>query len=92
MIFSEHLNTDQTVLDGKNLENYCMIEYKFDLTTNYPQTANISCTLVGNKIVDHSDVVGALPAVLLQLHLHSQLNTWLQWIGQRQLQDESRNI
>ena len=25
------------------------------------QTSNISCTLVGNKFVDHSDVVGALP-------------------------------
>ena len=29
---------------------------------------------------------------LLQLHLHSQLNTWLQWFGQRQLQDETRNF
>ena len=27
----------------------------------YHQTSNISHTLVGNKIVDHSDVVGALP-------------------------------
>ena len=27
-----------------------------------------------------------------QLHLHSQLNTWLQWIGPRQLRDETRNI
>ena len=27
-----------------------------------------------------------------QLHLNSQLNTWLQWIDQRQLQDETRNI
>ena len=26
----------------------------------YHKTANISCTLVVNKIVDHSDVVGAL--------------------------------
>ena len=25
----------------------------------YRQTSTISCTLVGNKIVDHSDVVGA---------------------------------
>ena len=31
-------------------------------------------------------------SALLQLHLHSQLNTWLQWIRQRQLQDETRNI
>ena len=27
---------------------------------NYCQISNIRCTLVGNKIVDHSDVVGAL--------------------------------
>ena len=31
-------------------------------------------------------------SVLLQLHLHSQLHTWLQWIERRQLQDETRNI
>ena len=31
-------------------------------------------------------------SALLQLHLHSQLNTWLQWIVQRQLQDETKNI
>ena len=30
-------------------------------------------------------------SALLKLHLHSQLNTWLQWIEQRQLQDETRN-
>ena len=28
---------------------------------NYCQVSNISRTLVGNKIVDHSDVVGASP-------------------------------
>ena len=28
----------------------------------YRQTSNISRTLAGNKIVDHSDVVGASPA------------------------------
>ena len=27
----------------------------------YNKTYNISCTLVGNKIVDNSDVVGASP-------------------------------
>ena len=27
--------------------------------------------------------------MLLQLHLHSRLNTWFQWIAQRQLQDET---
>ena len=46
------------------------------------QTSNISGTLVGNEIVDHLDV----------LHLQSQLNTCLQWSGQRLRQDETRNI
>ena len=27
----------------------------------YHKTSNISCTLLGNNIVDHSDVVGASP-------------------------------
>ena len=31
------------------------------LTLNYHQVSNISYTLVGNKIVGHSDVVGASP-------------------------------
>ena len=44
------------------------------------ETSNMkSHTLVGSKIVDHSDVVG--------LHIHSRLNTWLQWIGQKQVLD-----
>ena len=30
--------------------------------------------------------------ILLQLYLDSRLDTWLQWIEQRQLQDETRNI
>ena len=29
------------------------------LNSKYPETSNISPALVGNKIVDHSDVVGA---------------------------------
>ena len=64
------------------------IWYSFSL--KYPQTSNISCTL-GNEIVDHSDVVGAL-AVGAALTTSSSLDTWFQWIGQRQLQDETRNI
>ena len=59
---------------------------------NYSKTSNISCILVGSKIFDYSDVVGASPVALLQLHLHFRLNTWLQWIGQRQLQDEMRTF
>ena len=31
-------------------------------------------------------------SALLQVHLHSQLNTWFQWIGQRPLQVKMRNI
>ena len=32
-----------------------------NLNTHYRQFSNIRRTLVGNKIVDHSDVVGASP-------------------------------
>ena len=44
--------------------------------------------------LDHSDAVGVVPlgTAPATVHLHSRLNTWLQWIGQRQLQDEMRNI
>ena len=34
----------------------CLLHYYY-----YRKTSNISRTLVGNKIVDHSDVVGASP-------------------------------
>ena len=34
---------------------------KFEWNFSYRQVSNISGTLVGNKIVDHSDVVGASP-------------------------------
>ena len=58
----------------------------------YRKTSNLSRTFVGNNIVDNSDVVGAAPVALLQLHLHSQLNTWVQWIERRQLREDTRNI
>ena len=35
--------------------------YLYMYTYIYSQTSNISRTFVGNKIVDHSDVVGASP-------------------------------
>ena len=47
----------------------------------YRQTSNIGRTLMGNKLVDHSNVVGASPVGLLQLHLHSQLNTCFNELG-----------
>ena len=37
----------------------------------YRQVSNIRRTLVGNSILDHSDVVGATPVGAAQLHLHS---------------------
>ena len=53
----------------------------YDFENYYRQTSNINHALVGNRIVDHSNVVGA---ALLQLHLLSRLcNTWLQWIARR---------
>ena len=58
--------------------NHMAISNANKFVIKYSQTSNISNTLVGYKIVDHSDVA------LLQLHFHSRLNTWLQWIGQRQ--------
>ena len=60
---------------------------------NYHQTSTISCTLVDNNIVDHSDVVWASPvADAPTTSSFSTKKPWLQWIGQRQLQDETRNI
>ena len=58
----------------------------------YRQTSNINHTLVGNKIVDHSNVVGASPVGTAPTTFHFQLNTWLQCIAQRQLHDETQNI
>ena len=58
----------------------------------YRQTSNISRTTVGNEIVDHSDVVGALPVCAAPTISHSRFNTWLQWIERRQLQCDKRNI
>ena len=56
----------------------------------YRQTCNKSRTLEGNKIVYHEDVVGASPVGAVPTT--TRLNTWLQRIGQRQLQDETSNI
>ena len=58
----------------------------------YRKTSNTSRTLVGNKIVDNSDVVGASPVGAAPTTSSFQLNTWLQWIEQRQLQEDTRNI
>ena len=39
----------------------CFIAWVGDILQYYRQTSNIGHTLVGNKIVDHPDVVGASP-------------------------------
>ena len=70
----------------ENLQNLM-----FDMIWIY-KTYNIRPTSVGNKIVDHSDVFEHRLLALLQLHLHSRLNSLLQWFGQRQLQKEILNI
>ena len=44
--------------------------------------SNIRRTLVGNEIVDHSDVVEAAPVGAAQLHLHSRLDrVWFSGLG-----------
>ena len=76
--FIEIMNTLK-LIDGEIHRNH-----------EYTKTSNIRHSLVGNKIVDHSDVVGASP--IAAAPTTSSFSTWLQWIGQRQLWDETRNI
>ena len=58
----------------------------------YRKTSNIRHTLIGNKIVDHSDVVGASPvgAAPTTSSFSFRLNIWLQGLRQRQPQDSTR--
>ena len=56
----------------------------------YHQDFNISLTLVGNKFVDHSDVVEASPVGAAATT--SSFLTRLQRIRQRQMQDETRTF
>ena len=61
----------------------------FKYTTKYHQIYISRYTrraFIGSEIVYYSDVAGTSPAymsALLQLHLHSWLQTWLPWIAQR---------
>ena len=51
-------------IGDKPLSEPMMVNLLTHICVTRPQwvkTSNISCTLVGNKIVDHSDVVGAAP-------------------------------
>ena len=42
-------------------ETHVTVPQNATVQANYRQVSNISSTLVDNKIVDHSDVVGASP-------------------------------
>ena len=55
---------------------------------NYLQTYCASRTLVSSKKKYHSDEVGAAPTQ----YLHTRHNSWLQWVGQRQLPGKTKNI
>ena len=68
------------------------LRHKPSLFHQYCQTSNISRTVIGNKLVDHSDVVGASPVGANSTIRHSRLNTWIQWIGKGKLQDETRGF
>ena len=71
---SSHSYSSFSTWDGLRWEMLMIVRLDF----SYHKSSNISRTLVCNNTVDHSDVV---KAALLQLHLHTWLNTWLQWIG-----------
>ena len=79
-------------------QNFFHIGYELCLLSCIPgfiyhQISNISHTLVSNKIVDHSEVVGAPPVWCCSNYIFiPDFNTWLQCIWQRQLEDEMRNI
>ena len=63
----------------------CLCKHIKSDKTYYCQTSNTRYSLVGNKIVDHSDVVEASPADTASTTFHSWLNTW-------QLQGQTENI
>ena len=69
---------------------YCSITH---ILQGYNEISIISHTLVGNRIVDHSDVVGASPlgAAPTTSSFSTQHQHGFNGLG-RQLQDETRNI
>ena len=72
----------------------CMSHESLQLTWKLLPSNSINRhTLVCDEIVDYSDVVGPSPVgAAPTTSSFSNFNTWLQWIGQRQLQDETRKI
>ena len=56
--------SNSSMLDIKALfqiNDELQVHKKTNKQQNYHITSNISCTLEGNEIVDHSDIVGAPP-------------------------------
>ena len=77
----------------KNIRSWVKNECccRAQLTFRVPKISNIRRTLVGNGIVDHSDVVGASPVGAAPT-TSSRLDIWLQGIRQRQAQDSPRIV
>ena len=85
-----HLNCSRHWCD---LCHLCPTQIKLkSIDGMYSQTSNISRTLVDNKTVDYSDVVGASPVGAAPTT--SSLSTYhlTSMVGQRQLQNETRDI
>ena len=61
MAFSEHQTSYLWMVIEYDLPTMPLKYNYFDMNQMYRHTSNISRSLVGNKIVDHSDVIGALP-------------------------------
>ena len=62
------------------------------MALNIPLTYNIWHTLTGNKIVDHSDVVGASPVGAAPTISSLSSEQVASMDGIKQLQDETRNL
>ena len=59
---------------------------------SYWQTSNIRRTLVGNNIVDQSNLIGASPVGAAPTKSSFSTEHQLQWIGQRQLRDRMKKF
>ena len=89
MVWNLFLMTRKEVKFSRRPRN-AAIHMAFSMFSGYQKM------LKWKKMLEKSDLVlyfisGQLSA-LLQLHLHSPLDTWLQYIAQRQLQAETRYI
>ena len=61
IISFDHVEINISRSNEKELSCSSWFEIERMAVYYYRQTSDISCTLVGNKIVGHSDVVGASP-------------------------------